>query len=119
MSDTVSIAEFQRFEDTAKENGTRYWDAYDLMRELGYENYASFSKVINKAIASCAHLGIQIHDAFVPCVTEIDDKPTHSYRLSRFACFLTTMHADDKKPRVSALKVYFAAIASSIIQKAI
>ena len=29
------------------------------------------------------------------------------------------MHADDKKPQVSALKIYFAAIASSIIEKAI
>jgi len=29
------------------------------------------------------------------------------------------MHADDKKPQVSASKVYFAAIASSIIEKAI
>jgi DNA-damage-inducible protein D len=89
------------------------------MRQLGYESYASFCKVINRAIASCAQLGIQIHDAFVPTTVEIDGKPCPSYKLSRFACFLTSMHADDKKPQVSATKVYFSAIASSIIEKAI
>jgi len=119
MPDNVSLAAFQEFEDSARENGSRYWDAYDLMKQLGYESYASFSKVINRAIASCAQLGIQIHDAFVPCIIDIDGKPTPSYKLSRFACFLTSMHADDKKPQVSASKVYFAAIASSIIEKAI
>jgi DNA-damage-inducible protein D len=119
MPDDVSLIAFQNFEDAAKENGSRYWDAYDLMRQLGYESYTSFCKVINRAIASCAQLGIQIHDAFVPSSIEIDGKMCPSYKLSRFACFLTSMHADDKKPQVSAAKIYFAAIASSIIEKAI
>jgi DNA-damage-inducible protein D len=119
MSESISLASFQEFEDSAKQNGSRYWDAYDLMKQLGYESYTSFGKVINKAIASCAQLGIQIHDAFVPTTIEIEGKSTPSYKLSRFACFLITMHADDKKPQVSTSKVYFAAIASSIIEKAI
>jgi DNA-damage-inducible protein D len=115
----MSLVPFKDFEDCAKENGTRHWDAYDLMRKLGYESYVSFSKVINKAIASCAQLGIQIHDAFIPTTPLVDGKFTPSYDLTRFACFLVAMHADDKKPEVAAAKVYFAAIASSIIEKAI
>jgi DNA-damage-inducible protein D len=109
----MSLIPFQDFEDCAKENGTRHWDAHDLMRKLGYETYASFSKVINKAIASCAQLGIQIHDAFIQTTTVVDGKIVPSYDLTRFACFLVAMHADDKKPAVSAAKVYFAAIAAS------
>ncbi|MCU1308337.1 MAG: hypothetical protein JWN45_3032 [Acidobacteriaceae bacterium] len=119
MPEEVNLSTFQDFEDAAKENGTTSWDAYVLMRKLGYESYTSFSGVINKAIASCAQLGIQIHDAFVPSNTIIDGKDVPSYKLSRFACFLTSMHADDKKREVAAAKVYFAAIASSLIEKAI
>jgi DNA-damage-inducible protein D len=115
----MSLIPFKDFEDSAKENGTRHWDAHDLMRKLGYESYASFSKVINKAIASCAQLGIQIHEAFIQTTTLIDGKVTPSYDLTRFACFLVAMHADDKKREVSAAKVYFAAIAASIIERAI
>jgi len=119
MSDDVSLVPFKDFEDAAKENGERYWDAHDLMRKLGYETYASFSKVINKAIASCAQLGIQIHEAFIQTTILADGKAAPSYKLTRFACFLTSMHADDKKPEVAAAKIYFAAIAASIIEKAI
>ncbi|HWZ44477.1 MAG TPA: hypothetical protein VNW97_13455 [Candidatus Saccharimonadales bacterium] len=110
---------FTDFEEAAQENGMTYWDAHYLMQQLGYETYSSFSKVINKAIASCAQLGIQIHDAFMPCTTIIDGKTTPSYKLSRFACFLISMHGDDKKPKVSAAKVYFSAIAAKIIERAI
>jgi len=70
MPNDTSILPFQEFENSARENGTRHWDAHELMKQLGYENYASFSRVINKAIASCAQLGIQIHDAFVPSTVE-------------------------------------------------
>jgi len=115
----MSLAPFEDFEDCAKENGTRHWDAYYLMAQLGYDSYASFSKVINKAIASCAQLGIQIHDAFLQTTILIEGRATPSYDLTRFACFLVAMHADDKKQQVAAAKIYFAAIASSIIEKAI
>ena len=115
----MDLLPFGEFEDCAKENGMRYWDAHDLMRQLGYETYTSFSKVINKAIASCAQLGIQIHDAFVPSPVVIDGKEVASFKLSRFACFLISMHGDDKKPKVAAAKVYFSAIAARLIEKSI
>jgi DNA-damage-inducible protein D len=107
------------FEEQAKENGVRYWDAWTLMKSLGYESYASFKNVILKAISSCARLGIETHEAFTPETVMEEGKPRSTYRLTRFACFLITLHSDDGKPQVSAAKVYFATIAEAIIQSGI
>jgi DNA-damage-inducible protein D len=107
------------FEEQAKENGGRYWDAWALMKSLGYESYASFKNVILKAIASCARLGIETHEAFTPETVMEDGKPRSTYRLTRFACFLITLHSDEGKPQVSAAKVYFATIAEAIIQSGV
>lgn len=46
------------FEDCSHQNGICYWLDTDLMRLLGYSDYASFRKVVMKAIASCAGLDI-------------------------------------------------------------
>ncbi len=115
----MELSAFDDFEDSAKQNGVRYWDALELMERLGYESFASFKRVINKAAASCAQLDISIHEAFIPASIILDGKPTDTFKLTRFACFLTSMHADDKKPQVAAAKAYFAGIAASIIEKAI
>ncbi len=107
------------FEEQAKENGVRYWDAWTLMKTLGYESYDSFKKVILKAIGSCAKMGIETHEAFNPETVLEEGKPRQTYRLTRFACFLITLHADESKPQVAAAKVYFAAIAEAIIDSGI
>jgi DNA-damage-inducible protein D len=110
------ITESFPFEEFAKQNGIRYWFAHDLMSRLGYESYSSFVKVINKAISSCAQLGIQIPDAFISTTQIVEGREVNSYKLTRFACFLVALHADGKKPQVASAKIYFAAIAESIIQ---
>lgn len=119
MSDNVPAQSSFPFEEQAKGNGVRYWDAWTLMKALGYETYDSFRRVILRAISSCAKLGIETHEAFTPETILEGGKPRHTYRLTRFACFLITLHADDGKPQVSAAKVYFATIAAAIIQSGI
>jgi len=119
MSDNLPGLMAFPFEEQAKENGGRYWDAWTLMKNLGYESYASFKNVILKAISSCARLGIETHEAFTPETVIEDGKPRNTYRLTRFACFLITLHSDEGKPQVSAAKVYFATIAEAIIQSGI
>jgi DNA-damage-inducible protein D len=52
------------FESLAKENGRRTWSARRLMAALGYDKWSSFKKVIEKAMSSCALLGVQIFDHF-------------------------------------------------------
>ena len=49
----------------------------------------------------------------------VDGRQESSYKLTRFACLLIVMHADDKKSEVAQAKVYFAALASSLIDRAI
>jgi len=119
MSDNLPLQVTFLFEEQAKQNGVRYWDAWTLMASLGYESYSSFKNVILKAIASCAKLGIETHEAFTPETIIEDGKPRQTYRLTRFACFLITLHGDESKPQVSAAKVYFATIAEAIIQSGI
>jgi DNA-damage-inducible protein D len=115
----MTTFEIQKFEDSAKENGVRYWEAHEFMTTLGYDTWAAFNKVIIKAIASCAQLGITIHDVFIP-IQIIEGKGViNSYKLTRFACFLVSMHADAKKPQVAQAKVALAALADELIKERI
>lgn len=107
------------FEEAARQNGVRYWIAHEFMRALGYETWPSFQKVINKAMASCAALNVQIEEAFLPESFVEDGKEVRSYRLTRFACFLVTMHADSRKPLVAQAKTILAAIADALVERQI
>lgn len=97
-------------------NGGRYWLARDLMNMLGYESYPAFRGVINRAIATCATLGIPIENNFIPTQREIDGQFYEDYKLSRFACYLVAMNGDVKKPRVAAAQAYFATVAEAVRQ---
>ncbi len=108
--------DIQKFEDSAKQNGIRYWSAHEFMHELGYETWTSFNNVINKAIASCARLGLDVSDAFIASTIIEDGKEIKTFRLTRFACLLITMHADGKKQPVAQAKAALAGIASQLIE---
>ena len=109
--------DIETFEGCARQNGVRYWLAHDLMRELGYETWTSFQKVVMKAQASCARLELDALNEFMPAtfVDADDGLEKASIRLTRFACLLVTMHADERKPQVAAAKVALAALASQVI----
>ena len=111
--------DLQTFEGLAKENGIRYWDAREFMDALGYDTWTSFQGVINKAIASCAQMGIEIGEVFIPKTVVEHSKVIHTFKLTRFACLLVTMHADSKKPEVAQAKVALAAVADALIERSI
>lgn len=111
--------DLQTFEGLAKQNGIRYWDAREFMAALGYDTWSSFQGVVNKAIASCAHMGIDIAEVFVPFTVVEGSKVINSYKLTRFACLLVTMHADSKKAEVAQAKVALASVADALIQHSI
>jgi DNA-damage-inducible protein D len=104
------------FEDFGESNGFRSWSARKLMECLEYENYPAFKKAVNKAMAACGTLNIPIDENFVKSSITIDGKEVEDYRLSRFACYLTAMNGDVKKPQVAMAQAYFAAIADSFRQ---
>lgn len=109
----------ERFEEAAHQNGIRYWVAHEFMASLGYETWSSFKNVINKAMASCAALNVQIEEAFIPDSFLEDGKEISTFRLTRFGCFLVTMHADSKKPQVAKAKTVLAAIADALVEQRI
>ncbi|MEN6437510.1 MAG: damage-inducible protein D [Syntrophobacter sp.] len=103
----------ETFEDWGKSNGSRFWYARDLMGLLGYESYTTFKNAMNRAIAACTALGIDVMENFRQCIRRIDGKSLPDMKLSRFACYLTTMNGDPKKPHVAHAQAYFATIAES------
>lgn len=111
--------DLQRFEDCSRQNGVRYWYAHEFMHTLGYETWASFQKVINKAMASCATLNVQIPEAFIQDTFFENGREVSTFRLTRFACFLVTMHADSKKPQVTQAKTVLAAVADALVEQQI
>lgn len=103
------------FENSAKENGFTYWSAIYLMGLLGYENFNTFQKAINKAMTTCNTLNIPIMENFIQ-IQVIDEKgkPSFDFKLSRFACYLTVMNADNKKIAVASAQAYFATLAGAV-----
>jgi DNA-damage-inducible protein D len=109
----------QQFEDSGRENGVRFWYAHEFMRSLGYDSWPTFQKVVTKAMGSCAKLGIDPTESFIPASFIEEGKEIKTYKLSRFACFLISMNADSKKEEVAKAKALLAAIADKLIAERI
>jgi len=101
----------QSFEDFSQANGGFFWYARDLMSWLGYEEWNSFSKAINRAIGTCTTLNISVAENFVQCEREIEGSTVSDFKMSRFACCLTALNGDVKKPQVAAAQAYFVSLA--------
>ncbi len=102
------------FEEYSHENGFTWWYASDLMNMLGYETMSTFQRAINKAMTTCNTLNIPIIDNFVQELIVDSNKKRHDFKLSRFACYLTVMNADGKKPAVAMAQAYFATLAGAV-----
>ncbi len=105
--------EGHNFECFSHTNGNTFWYASEIMSLLGYETLAAFRNVVNKAIAACATLGIDIQENFQQENKLEEGKTIHDYRLSRFACYLVAMNGDPKKKEVALAQVYFVAMAET------
>ncbi|MBN3949400.1 MAG: DNA-damage-inducible protein [Nostoc sp. NMS7] len=89
--------------------GIEYWVARDLMPILGYQQWRRFYEAISRAIAACQNMGHEIEKHFLPTVAKsIGGRPGDDYKLSRYACYLTAMNGDSRKPEIAAAQNYFA-----------
>ena len=107
------------FEDFGCDNGERFWLSETLMSALGYESEKPFQNAMNRAMTACANVDIDPLDHFRR--EEIADENggvIKTTRLSRFACYLTAMNADPKKPQVARAQMYFATLAESVLEYA-
>jgi DNA-damage-inducible protein D len=109
----------QQFEADCHQNGIRFWYAHEFMRALGYDSWATFQKVVTKAMGGCARLNIDPTESFIPATYSRDGKECKTYKLSRFACFLVSMYADTNKPEVALAKATLAAIADTLVEERI
>jgi DNA-damage-inducible protein D len=101
------------FEDLGNENGGKYWYARDFMQMLGYESLTAFQKPINKAIATCTALNIQVLENFQQVQRVINGETVSDFRLTRFACYLISINGDVRKPEVAAAQAYFVTMAEA------
>ena len=114
----MTTFDIESFEGIARENGIRYWFAHEFMVKLGYESWASFRGVVNKAVSLCARIGVDAMEAVIPCgAVDGSGKKFNSYKLTRFGCLLVTMQADAKKPEVAQAQVAMAAVAAELVDR--
>ena len=98
------------FEALGGSNGFRFWRASDLMRALGYATMQPILNAVNKAMAACGQLDVPISENFAEAKTDTGGK---DWKLSRFACYLTVMNGDPKKPQVAKAQAYFITMAEA------
>ncbi|PIG09488.1 damage-inducible protein D [Comamonas sp. 26] len=107
--------DLDNFEKNCHEDGGRHWLAHQFMSELGYDSWPAFQGVLLKAQATCARLELSPSEAFIPSTIIEDGQQVKTYKLTRFACLLTTLHADERKPPVAAAKVALAGLVDQVI----
>ncbi|MFA5323139.1 MAG: BRO family protein [Smithella sp.] len=101
------------FDSLGHENSIKYWYANDFMKMLGYDGYSTFKNVLNRAIAACTTLNINVAENFIQVKREIDGRELLDFKLSRFACYLVAMNGDPKKENVAKAQLYFVCLAES------
>lgn len=119
MNTLPSNPDIDLLEQWSHQNGSRYWLAHEFLEHLGYTSWDKAKGVINRAIASCSRLDIDVAESFTQVPVVIDGREQVGYKLNRFACFLVVMHADDKKPQVQRAKVALSALAEGLLQAAL
>lgn len=95
------------------ENGHEYWLARELMTLMGYQSWRRFETPIAQAIENLELSGDVVSDHF-----DSNDKVVKrpqgggskqvDYKLSRYACYMTALSCDGRKPEVALAKKYFA-----------
>lgn len=86
-----------------KENGKLFWWASWYAEALGYSSLSTLKKAIYKAQKNCFSLNMAIEDHFIPS----KNNGKADFKLSKFACFMISLTASDKKPYVKRARVYF------------
>lgn len=97
-----------------RENNFTYWYARDYMDMLGYESVDMFEEIIDNAWVICKFLKIEPDEEFKGIKREFEGIEIDDIMLSRFACYLIAMNADDELDRVVNSREYFKEISKSI-----
>lgn len=96
------------FEDFSHQNGITYWWATDLMLMMGYKDMKSFQKVLDRATKALVSLAIPHYENIIPQMRDLDGNMVQDFKMTRFACYITVMNGDPKRPEVAFAQAYFA-----------
>jgi hypothetical protein len=81
-------------------DGTEWWGTAELVPFLGYNRLWKLAYGIQQARSACRNSGLRPSDHFSDVGPDV--------HMTRVGCYLVVMNADIDKPRVAALKRYFA-----------
>ncbi|MBV6622503.1 MAG: DNA-damage-inducible protein [Rivularia sp. (in: Bacteria)] len=97
------------------ELGTEYWLATDLLASMGYRTWKRIKDTVERAKVSAQNSGANVSDHFTNVVqmAQIGDSQAFrevlkNYKLSRYACYITAMNGDPRKPEIAEAQTYFA-----------
>lgn len=108
MTDMNEYENFLTFEDFKNTNGLTYWWATEMMTMLGYRNMNSFQKVLDRATKAMVSLNIPHYENIIAVQRVVDGVELQDFKMTRFACYITAMNGDPKKPEVAIAQAYFA-----------
>ncbi|MBW4672463.1 MAG: hypothetical protein KME60_34870 [Cyanomargarita calcarea GSE-NOS-MK-12-04C] len=95
------------------ESGNEYWLARQLQSLLGYTQWRRFEETVERAKLACQNSGYDIKNHFADAGNVVKRRQgggtsQSDYKLSRYACYLTAMNGDPRKPEIAAAQTYFA-----------
>lgn len=86
-----------------EEDNHHYWWASWYAKILGYKSFQTLKPTIERAKQACVELGIPVETNFIPD----NNNSKNDIKLTKFACFIVALQADDKKPVVKKARGYF------------
>lgn len=107
----VAQTAFEKIRHTGAQG--EYWSARELMAALGYAKWQKFLDALERAKIACENSGHTITDHFTRAGNMVEigsraSRKVEDHHLSRYACYLTAMNGDPRKPEIAAAQTYFA-----------
>ncbi|MGB3535591.1 MAG: BRO family protein [Microcoleaceae cyanobacterium] len=90
------------------EEGNEYWQGRELMKLMGYTKWQRFQSAISEAMENLDYEGDSVDANFLPLMVKSAGRQSQDYKLSRYACYMTALCCDNRKPQVKSAKKYFA-----------
>ncbi len=114
---TISDSNTSPFEQIKQVDGSgsEYWLATDLLASMGYQSWKRIKDTVERAKISALNSGLNVSYHFTDVVqmaqiggSQAFRETLKDYRLSRYACYITAMNGDPRKPEIAAAQSYFA-----------